>query len=81
MNKVSMGFKAVAMAGIGAVMVLLLVFGTLCEQEVERKDEHQVDRPATDDILTESIGLSSGENIGQEVTLTTDQADITTGFV
>jgi len=81
MNKVSMGFKAVAMAGIGAVMVLLLVFGTLGEQEVERKDEHQVDRPATDDILTESIGLSSGENIGQEVTLTTDQADITTGFV
>ena len=81
MNKVSMTYKGLAVAWLGVIMVLLVVFGTWGEQEVERNELPGVDRPATDDILTDSIGLSSGENVGQVVALTNDQAAITTGFV
>ena len=80
MNKVSMTYKGLAVAGLGVIMVLLVVFGTWGEQEVERNELPGVDRPATDDILTDSIGLSSGENVGQVVAITNDQSAITTGF-
>jgi type IV secretory pathway VirB10-like protein len=81
MNKVSTTFKALTIAGLGGMMTLLLVFGTWGEQEVVRNELPEVDRSATDEILTDSIGLSSGENVGQVVALTNDQEAITTGFV
>ena len=64
MSRFSTMFKIFAMLAVAIIMAAVFIFGGWGEQEVERKEEPNPERIATDEHLSENIGLSGGQNLG-----------------